>query len=457
MHMPRIPSRLGAPCAALSLAFLGLPAGAADFIVNQTDDRYDGVCDAHCSLRDAVSAANALPGPDRIILQAETYRLSLPAGRDEEGDVLDEDDNLNGDLDIRDSLTLVGQGPSRTLISGSPEANDRLIEVFAGARVVLERLRLTGGHSSTYGGALENHGEVVLRQVEVSGNRSTAAFQPGNGGGVANHGRLEVYRSLFANNRAGAGEGHYGLGGGLYNDGDLLLRDSTLLGNRASDDDDAGFGGGLYNKGRADVARTTFTGNEASFGSAIGNDGVLTLANATLSGNRQPYYGQATFNNGQYSMGGTPPEALLVNVTIANNSGGYGLINLGKVTLRNSIIAGNLDEDLATPMNCDNRGAQAQYKAIGLLLGTGPGNCTGELYVEQADVMTQVLYPLADNNGRTQTHALRPRSPAVDAGIGTCTARDQRGSKRPRDGDGDGVARCDLGAYERPKPWVAKP
>ncbi|WP_205895442.1 choice-of-anchor Q domain-containing protein, partial [Metapseudomonas otitidis] len=201
----------------------------------------------------------------------------------------------------------------------------------------------------------------------------------------------------------------------------------------------------------------TFTGNEASFGSAIGNDGVLTLANATLSGNRQPYYGQGTFNNGQYQMGGTPPQALLVNVTIANNSGGYGLINLGKVTLRNSIIAGNLDEDLAAPMNCDNRGAQAQYKAIGLLLGTGPGNCTGELYVEQADVMTQVLYPLADNNGRTQTHALRPHSPAVDAGIGTCTARDQRGSKRPRDGDGDGVARCDLGAYERPKPWVAKP
>ncbi|WP_165664064.1 choice-of-anchor Q domain-containing protein [Metapseudomonas otitidis] len=132
-------------------------------------------------------------------------------------------------------------------------------------------------------------------------------------------------------------------------------------------------------------------------------------------------------------------------------------INFGKVTLRNSIIAGNLDEDLATPMNCDNRGAQAQYKAIGLLLGTGPGNCTGEFYVEQADVMTQVLYPLADNNGRTQTHALRPHSPAVDAGIGTCTARDQRGSKRPRDGDGDGVARCDLGAYERPKPWGAKP
>ncbi|BBP81864.1 hypothetical protein PHLH8_15060 [Pseudomonas sp. Pc102] len=435
----------------VALAVGGQAAHAADFVVNQTEDSYDGVCDAHCSLRDAISAANAAPGPDRIVLQAQTYRLSLPAGRDEEGDVVDEDDNLNGDLDIHDSLEIIGQGPAATVISGTPQANDRLLEVFDGARVVLERLRLTGGHSSTYGGALENHGEVVLRQVEVSRNSSTGAFSPGNGGGIANDGRLAVHRSVIANNRAGAGEGYFGLGGGIYNTGELLLRDSSVQGNSASDDDDAGYGGGLYNRGTADVARTTFSGNGSSFGSAIGNDGTLTLVNSTLSGNTQYYRAQATLNNGQPWISASP-EALLVNVTIANNSGGYGLINTGSVTLRNSIIAGNLDEGLETPMNCDNQGAQAQYKAIGLLLGTGPGNCTGELYVEQTDVLTKVLYPLADNNGLTQTHALRPRSPAVDAGIGTCTAHDQRGSKRPRDGDGDGVARCDLGAYERPKP-----
>lgn len=449
MHKPLIFPLATATLVALVLG--SQAAHAADFIVNQTEDSYDGVCDAHCSLRDAISAANAAPGPDRIVLQAQTYRLSLPAGRDEEGDVVDEDDNLNGDLDIHDALEIIGQGPAATVISGTPQANDRLLEVFDGARVVLERLRLTGGHSSTYGGALENHGEVVLRQVEVSRNSSTGAFSPGNGGGIANDGRLAVHRSVIANNRAGAGEGHFGLGGGIYNTGELLLRDSSVQGNSASDDDDAGYGGGLYNRGTADVARTTFSGNGSSFGSAIGNDGKLTLANSTLSGNTQYYRAQATLNNGQPWISATP-EALLVNVTIANNSGGYGLINTGSVTLRNSIIAGNLDEGLETPMNCDNQGAQAQYRAIGLLLGTGPGNCTGELYVEQTDVFTKVLYPLADNNGLTQTHALRPRSPAVDTGIGSCTQQDQRGSMRPRDGDGDGMALCDLGAYERPKP-----
>ncbi len=66
------------------------------------------------------------------------------------------------------------------------------------------------------------------------------------------------------------------------------------------------------------------------------------------------------------------------------------------------------------------------------------------------------LESLRDNGGPTLTHALLASSPAIDAGNpagcqdakGIALALDQRGYIRPVDGDGDHVARCDIGAFE---------
>jgi hypothetical protein len=60
-----------------------------------------------------------------------------------------------------------------------------------------------------------------------------------------------------------------------------------------------------------------------------------------------------------------------------------------------------------------------------------------------------LLEPLADYGGLTETHALAPGSPAIDAGDNfACTDEDQRGLSRPFDGDGDGQRVCDIGSYE---------
>jgi len=60
-----------------------------------------------------------------------------------------------------------------------------------------------------------------------------------------------------------------------------------------------------------------------------------------------------------------------------------------------------------------------------------------------------LLGPLADNGGVTKTHSLGWGSPAIDSGsLTVCPSTDQRGVTRPIDGNGDGSARCDMGAYE---------
>ena len=68
-----------------------------------------------------------------------------------------------------------------------------------------------------------------------------------------------------------------------------------------------------------------------------------------------------------------------------------------------------------------------------------------------------LLGALANNGGFTQTMALGGGSPATDTGgqNSTCATYDQRGVKRPQDGNGDLIFACDMGAYEAPSIYIA--
>jgi predicted outer membrane repeat protein len=73
------------------------------------------------------------------------------------------------------------------------------------------------------------------------------------------------------------------LGGGIYNQGTLDVRGSTLAGNTASDS-----GGGIYNLGTATVQQSTLSGNTAtSAGGGIFNaaSGMLTIDDSDVCDN----------------------------------------------------------------------------------------------------------------------------------------------------------------------------
>lgn len=435
------------------IASLGCPAVlAADIQVSKTEDSNDGVCNADCSLREAIQQANATVGEDRIQLPAGIYRLTLTPLR--EGlEIVEEDANLNGDLDVMyNDLQIVGAGQGSAIIDA--EGHSRLFDVHAATRLQLEQMTLRNGRTSGFGGAIRNRGSLQLNQVALESNQMLG--EVGAGGAIANFHRLDIRSSLFRDNRTYGAVG-YGEGGAIYNqrNGWLQIRNSGFTGNLSYDELDTGRGAALYNEGVADVVRSAFfrnKGGEYGSGSAILNaeGGVIRLSNSTLSG-QWGYYGHGTFANGlPGSRNNANSEALLVNVTIADNIGLSALHNLGRMTVRNSIVAGNFsipDEGPNRVANCRN-GAGGVFLARGLLLGEDGAGCPADLPRADASTFSRILGPLSAAAGAPPIHPLLPGSPAVDAAVGNCSATDQRKVLRPQDGDGDGVAECDLGAYE---------
>lgn len=297
--------------AALALvAALGAaaPASAAVFFPTTTTDGSDGVCDADCSLRDAITAANQSAGYDVIVLGPGAYAASSSGN---------EDLNANGDFDILDDLTILGAAADKTSIEGSAE---RVLDIAAGASVELIGVRISNGRQQTgNGGGIRNAGQLTLTRVQVSGNSANG----GPGGGVYSNGSgsaLTVRQSLVSGNTAST------LGGGIAAGEQITLTDSTVSGNSA-----ASTGGGIYTFDNTDgeIVNATITANQA--GTVGGGLYAFTtpfitvdrpeLRNTILAGNTAP---------ADRDCGGSP------------SSGGDNLVGVGSVTC-GAFTAGNGD------------------------------------------------------------------------------------------------------------------
>jgi CSLREA domain-containing protein len=421
---------------------------AAQFVVTKTTDSFDGACDSDCSLREAVDAANQVPGENIIKLQPLTYVYSIPAPRGEEGETFEEDDISIGDIEVRNSLIISGHNGGATVINA--DFKDRHFSVASGVKLTLNNIKLTGGRCSTYGGSIINRGTLNLKNILFERNFSSAPFNGGGGGAIANYNELHIQRSTFKGNLSSFGDSGSATGGAIFNQGSAYIRDTAFRDNRATTDDVVSTGGAIFNSGQMEIVRSIFIGNSAQGGGmALYNRGIMSVSNSTFSDNsgEDIYYFGAVQNTASGTL-------TLIHATIVNSIYGSGLLNYGTANIRNSIILNNKvewdpnDFSYQVSRNCTNYAPSSQFKTRGLLLGTGNSQCTGEIYVDDQITFTEVLAPLAANGYALESHALLPDSLALDAAIGACSAHDQRWQPRPVDGNSDGVALCDLGAFE---------
>lgn len=434
--------------ACASVLSLADPALADDFRVNVFADEYDGVCDTHCSLRDAITAHNQLPGDvrNRIILQAGTYSLSLAPEYSRGGVVIEEDQNLNGDLDIiGGNLAIFGAGRDATFIDAG--RIDRILDVLPReltqlGDLDLRDLTLSRGRASTSGGAMRVLGRVSIWNTRFRSNYVNYPYGGGTeglvrGGAIYNKGELEIYDSIFEGNGIRIG-GRPAQGGAVFNERSLKIRDTLFRSNFVETVGAEAAGAAIYNVGRAHVGRMSILNSRGDTdGIAVRNwQGTMYLYNTTVTGSSADS-GTLT----PAAVAGQGGVLKLFSVTIAGNAVG-GLNNAsGKLVLVGALIADNAG------INCFTD--ESQRLGNTLLLGLDSSNCLASVYVDNADVYGKVIYPLKDNGSGLPSFALPLNSPAIDSAGVLCPITDQRFYPRPQDGEGDGVAICDMGAYER--------
>lgn len=275
--------------------------------------------------------------------------------------------------------------------------------------------------------------KIILITCEVSGNRALT----GNGGGAVGY-------YVYFDNTTVSGNSAYYHGGGIWASRFAQAgHSSTVHSNSAGLD-----GGGIWANDTVYFHFSTVHDNTAArSGGGVYSDAVY-MVNTTVSGNSAGFDG-----GGIYAAKG-----IVRNVTVADNAAGNGGgvfrrgPNSDPLKVENTIIAGNSVVPGGAGHDAYGDFLSEGHNLISIVDGsTGLArDDDGSLWGTAAAPLDALLGPLANNGGPTLTHALRPRSPAIDAGNNTgAPTTDQRGVARPKDGDGDGTRLVDIGAFEK--------
>ncbi len=301
--------------------------GVTDYIVTKSDDTNDGVCDADCSLREAVINANACAGHQTIHLPADGYTLTLV------GD--GEDAAATGDLDITDDVTIIGTGvPS---VHGLH--SDRVFEIFSPAVAVIDHIIVIDGVEQL-GAGIYNHSELTL--IGLSIHHNEAIVPPGGVGTSA--------------------------GGGIFNEAGTLILDNTQVFSNVAD-----HGGGIHNFATANLVMnggiiSHNTANQNAGGLWVNAASMADLHDVTIQANTAAVSGGGIYNAGTLALreveilenisDGIPGGGGIYNISpsdpvlgdaainmqdclIAENDGG-GILNLGIVSMTTSTLRDNI-------------------------------------------------------------------------------------------------------------------
>ncbi len=399
---------------AFIITLTAFSAAAATFTVTKIEDTNDGVCDADCSLREAVGAANAAAGDDVIDFSslfdtAQTITLT------------------GSEIVIGANGTLTINGPGADLLTISGNNLSRIISTGPNVVASIDGIRFTAGNGA-------------------------GAINTGRGGAIYNVGAtLTLTNLIITGNTASAG-------GGLNNAASTspsIPSTLTIINCEISDNTATSSGGGMQNFSTSTVTieNSTFSGNTS--GSTIGGGGAqlnggARITNSTFANNNAP-----TGGGGGIQSNGTI-GTILTNVTVSgntstNNGGGIhrGTTNVN-FFIRNSIVSGNNGTAASPDFTNSANGNQSQGNNIIGVTGTSTGWVKSDLLDTNP-----MLGSLADNGGPTLTFLPMAGSPAIDGGQNcvldsSCSANnppanvttDQRGIARPQG------ANVDIGSVE---------
>lgn len=242
-------------------------ASGNTFVVTQPGDAGDLVCDATCTLRDAVENAGSTGGGS---VQFEPiFTAASPI-------------ILNRTLFVAPGVNIEGYGASSNIIRGGPAFRVFNIGVGpnSGGNVRIAGVTITGGDPlsvSGGGGMLIASGSVTLDRVHILGNAASVG-----GGILLNGGDLRILNSTISGN---VGNGCAGI---AHDGGSLTVVNSTLAENNTGPN---GRGGALCvgsagGGGSVRLRNVTVSGNAANTGGGIAQlSGTVDIANSIVAGN----------------------------------------------------------------------------------------------------------------------------------------------------------------------------
>ncbi len=332
------------------------------------------------------------------------------------------------------AITLISEyGPALTVIDGtvffeSGEGLDSVLQDFTlrdGGGIVIDRAspKIVGNrilnNSKCGGGGVEiRFGSPIIQDNIISGNSTPCSGGDGGGISIVGAASAQILDNVISNNIVFSGHG-----GGIFLNaaGTPTIRGNRIEGNRVGGRSPAALGGGIamFNVSDALIVENVIVGNIADNGGGV-------------------YWQVSSYGRGPF----------LVNNTIADNSGAQVLargFDEQALLINNTISGAGLGIDCQA--GNETLPPIMQFNNVVSMTGQAySGLCAGALGVD-GNISTDPLFVDAANGD----YRLQDVSPLVDAGDNSAPGllpTDANGRPRLVDGDADGVARIDLGAFE---------
>jgi CSLREA domain-containing protein len=345
-------------------------APTTTFMVTKTADTSDGACNADCSLREAVIAANAAGGADMITFAAGLNGLAIQLTR-----TGDDNTASNGDLDINDDLTITGNGAANTIIQGSSNAS---FTSNMGDKAI--GINQDGSHTTlnvTLSGLTVR---FTRNDIAVNGNFTQTGGAMDiflTGGGAMPGPTTTVTNCTFDSNAnshsyggginidSGAGAAGTGIYRGTVQMTGCTISNNKTLSTSLGDNPPAGGGLNLFaDRHNVTFTNCTITGNQTSLdvranGGGINmrhsNGGTITLNNTAVNNNTAGSDGGGiitvfvqTVSMTGGSITGNTAQGSSVNSMVSESADGGGFFSASNVGVSTALSGVTISNNTAT-------------------------------------------------------------------------------------------------------------